>query len=175
MIIPTLETARLTLVAPHRDCESAYLRFYTDEAASRAYGGPLTPSAACMRLAADLGHWHLHGFGVWAVVNRADGAVVGTCGYWQGKGWPRELTWWLLPEMRGRGFAHEASVAVLRHAYDSFGWERVETYMNDSNDSARALVQRLGGHKFGRQRFPDGLDRDVYWIQRPVDAAHASR
>jgi RimJ/RimL family protein N-acetyltransferase len=167
--IPTLDTPRLKLIAPDRNCESAYLRFYTDEAASRAYGGPLTASAACARLAADLGNWYLHGFGVWAIVSKRDGAIVGTCGYWQGKGWPRELTWWLLPEARGCGYAKEASVAALVHAYDGFGWDRVETYMNDTNDLARALVIRLGGQKVARQRFPDGLDRDLYWLPRPSD------
>ncbi len=170
MLIPTLETARLRLLPPSSACEQAYERFYTDEQASHAYGGPISAGAAWTRLASDLGSWHLQGFGVWAVQRKLEQDIVGACGFWQGKGWPRELTWWLLPEARRRGVAKEASLAAVRHAYLSFGWPRVETYMNDENEPARALVLALGGIKTGRAAFPDGLQRDLFLIPRPTEA-----
>lgn len=162
MQIPTLETARLRLLPPSARCGEAYERFYTDAEASRAYGGPLSAGAAWARLCADVGSWHLMGFGVWAIERRLQGDIVGTCGFWQGRGWPRELTWWLLPEARGQGLAKEASVAAIGHAYRAFGWPEVQTYMNDENAAARALVLALGGVKVARQTFPDGLERDLY-------------
>lgn len=168
MNIPTLRTDRLELIPPDRDCAELYDRFYTDAEASAAYGGPLTSAAAWTRLAADIGSWHLQGFGVWAIRRRADGELLGTAGFWQGKGWPRELTWWLLPAARGQGLAQEASLAAIAHAYDGFGWDAVETYMNDVNAPARALVLRLGGEKVARRGFPDGLERDVYRVPRPA-------
>src|SRR5471030_2104303 len=103
MDIPTLRTERLELIPPDRRCDDVYQRFYTDAEASRAYGGPLAPAAAWARLAYDVGAWRLQGFGVWAIRTRSEQDLVGVCGYWQGRGWPRELTWWLLPEYRGRG------------------------------------------------------------------------
>ncbi len=165
--IPTLETERLCLLPPHAGCDALYQRFYTDAEASRAYGGPLTPAAAWARLNADLGSWYLSGFGVWVVRRKIEGDFIGTCGFWQGKGWPRELTWWLLPEVRGAGLAREASLAVIAHAYRVFGWEAVETYMNDENHAARTLVERLGGVKLRRETFPDGLERDIYRVPEP--------
>ncbi len=167
-MIPVLDTERLRLVPPSAACDALYQRFYTDAAASAAYGGPLTPGAAWARLSADLGSWHLQGFGVWVIERRDTGALVGTCGFWQGKGWPRELTWWLLPEARGQGFALEASRAAVAHAYRGFGWPAVETYMNDANEPARALVRRLGGEPIGRRGFPDGLERTLYRIPDPA-------
>lgn len=167
MFIATLETERLRLVPPTADCEACYQAFYTDAAASGHYGGPLSAGQAWARLATDLGSWHLQGFGVWAVERRDTRTVVGTCGYWQGKGWPRELTWWLLPDARGRGLAQEASQAAVRHAYEVFEWPEVHTYMNDNNAAARALALRLGGRVIARQRFPDGLERDVFHLPRP--------
>ena len=172
MIIPTLDTDRLRLVPPTAACAAAYEAFYTDAEASGAYGGPLTSGQAWARLSADLGSWHLQGFGVWAVEIRDERRVVGTCGFWQGKGWPRELTWWLLPEVRGRGLALEASLAAVRFAYEVFGWPEVQTCMNDSNAAARALAMRLGGQRVGRPVFPDGLERDVYRIPAPLPARH---
>lgn len=167
MLIPTLETPRLLLVPPSAACEDAYQRFYTDAQASGSYGGPLSAGAAWARLASDLGTWSLKGFGVWAIQRKTEGDIVGTCGFWQGKGWPIELTWWLLPQARGAGIAKEASLAAVRHAYQSFGWREVRTYMNDDNLAARALAQSLGARKTGRQTFPDGLERDVFLIPPP--------
>jgi RimJ/RimL family protein N-acetyltransferase len=168
MLIPTLQSLRFELVAPDQTCDSAYQRFYTDAEASAAYGGPLSPAAAWSRLAYDLGSWHLQGFGVWALRRREDTAIIGVCGFWQGRGWPRELTWWLLPEARDQGYAHEASHAVVRHAYAQFGWKSVQTYCADSNEPARALITRLGGAQVARQTFPDGEDRNVYHLPQPA-------
>ena len=165
-VIPSLETPRLRLVPPSPSCAEAYERFYTDAAASRAYGGPTTAAAAQARLATDLESWSLQGFGVWAVQRLSDGAWIGTCGFWQAPGWPRELTWWLLPPYRGQGFAKEASLAAVRHAHAVLGWPVVETCMNDDNAPARALAHSLGGRVVRRQSFPDGKERDVFVIPR---------
>lgn len=167
-LIPTLDTGRLRLVPPSVACEKTYEAFYADARASGPYGGPLTPGQAWARLASDLGHWHLQGFGVWAIELPAERAIVGTCGFWQGKGWPRELTWWLVPSARGRGLALEASRAAVHHAYTAWAWPEVQTYMNDDNASARALALRLGGRVVERRRFPDGLERDLFRIPRPL-------
>lgn len=170
MQIPTLETERLRLLPPSTACEAAYAAFYTDASASAHYGGPLSAGQAWARLASDLGSWHLQGFGVWAIELKSERAIVGTCGFWQGRGWPRELTWWLLPVARGRGVAAEASIAAIGHAYREFGWPEVQTYMNDNNGAARGLALRLGGQPTGRQRFPDGLERDVFLLPLPAAA-----
>jgi [ribosomal protein S5]-alanine N-acetyltransferase len=162
--IPTLTTQRLRLLPPSADTADLYVRFYTDEFATRFYGGPLSAEAAWLRLAIDLGSWHLQGFGVWVIQRQQEGDLAGVCGFRQGKGLPRELTWWLLPEARGAGLAHEASRAALAHAYGVFKWETVETCVTDANEAARALVRRLNGSRIGRRGFPDGLERDVYVI-----------
>lgn len=167
IVIPTIETKRLCLIPPSAICFDVYEKFYTNAQASRSYGGPVSQEKAWARLKEDLGSWHLSGFGVWVIQQQNSREFIGTCGFWQGKGWPRELTWWLLPQARRKGFAFEASVTVVSHAYRVFGWDAVETYMNDDNVSARALAQRLGGFKVRRSEFPDGLTRDVFSIPMP--------
>lgn len=168
-MIPLLDTPRLHLIAPDETCAAMYEAFYTDEMASAQYGGPLTPAAAWARLAHDVGVWHLCGFGVWAIRRKTEHDLVGVCGFWQGRGWPRELTWWLLPSARGQGIAAEASRAAIAHAYLHFGWSEVETYMKDDNQAARSLVLRLGGRRIRRHVFPDGLERDVYRLPAPTE------
>jgi ribosomal-protein-alanine N-acetyltransferase len=162
--IPLIETHNLRLVAPADHSVELYEKFYTDQKASALYGGPLSKDQTFARLKADLGSWYLLGFGVWVIQEKTSNELIGTCGFWQGKGWPVELTWWILPEYRGKGYAFEASKAAIDHAYQTFLWPKVETYMNDDNVAARGLVLKLGGIKSGRAIFPDGLQRDIYLL-----------
>ncbi|BDX05179.1 GNAT family N-acetyltransferase [Planctobacterium marinum] len=167
MIIPTIETEKLSLVPPTLEAFCVYEGFYTDAEASKAYGGPITTEQVWARLKADIGSWYMLGFGVWVIQRKSDNNYIGTCGFWQGKEWPKELTWWVAPQGRGQGVATEASNAALLHAYNEFGWDTVETYMNDDNRAARALVEKLGGKKVKRAVFTDGLSRDIYQIPKP--------
>ena len=57
---------------------------------------------------------------------------------------------------------------ALLHAYNKFEWKIVETYMNDENVAARALVEKLGGIKTRREIFNDGQSRDIYELPKPA-------
>ena len=168
MNIPALQTGRLTLRAPAPEDFPIYRDFYADADASVLYGGPLSPELARAKLERDLAHWQRHGHGMWSVVVRDSGAMVGGCGLVWPKDWPRrELTWWIIPSARRNGYALEASREVIRWGYDVLGWDLVKTHMNDSNDAARSLAERLGGSVIARETFPDGLDRNVYALPYP--------
>lgn len=165
--IPTLQTERLLLRAPTPADLPTYQRFFADAEASSFYGGPLDAGQAWRVLAMDFGHWALRGYGRWVIESRTSGTMVGSCGLWWPEGLPRsELTWWLLPEGRGQGFATEASVAAIAFGYDVLQWDLVETHMNDNNVPAQRLVQRLGGTVLVRETFPDGITRNVYRLPR---------
>ncbi|MFN3584882.1 GNAT family N-acetyltransferase [Phenylobacterium sp.] len=167
MSIPSLNTERLVLRAPAACDFPVYRDFYGDAEASAFYGGPLTPALAWRKLAYDIGHWSLRGFGMWTVTLRADGSVVGGCGLVWPEGWPRhELTWWIVPAARRHGYAFEASRAAVRWGYDALGFERVETHMDDENAPARTLVEKLGGVVIDRQAFPDGISRNIYALPK---------
>lgn len=163
-----IETERLKLIPPSLECYDLYEQFYTDAIASDMYGGPLGKEQVLARLKADLGSWYLLGFGVWVIQMKSKNKQVGVCGFWQGKDWPRELTWWILPEYRGKGIATEASKAAIYHAYNVFKWGTVNTYMNDENIAARSLVEKLDGIKISRKKFNDGLSRDIYELPIPT-------
>lgn len=88
-MIPSLETARLRLVAPSACDFDAYTRFYGDADASAFYGGPMSPAQAWRRLALDIGHWALRGYGMWSLKLREDAETIGGCGLFWPEGWPR--------------------------------------------------------------------------------------
>lgn len=169
MKIPTLNTDRLILRAPNADDYDTYKDFYRDEVASRAYGGPLSDFLAWKKLAADLGHWHLKGFGMWSVEEKQTGHMVGGCGLVWPEAYPRsELTWWIIPSARRKGYASEASQSVIQFAYQTLNWDSVETHMNDENHAARNLVLKLGATMTERASFPDGNDRNIYKFPLPI-------
>lgn len=161
--LPRLTSARLVLRAPEGQDFDAYCRFFADADASHFYGGPLRPDLAFDILSRDIGHWALKGFGKFTVMR--DGVAIGGCGVVESDGWPsHELTWWLLPEARGQGYAQEASRTVLAWTGDLTGRDAIETHFRDENIPARRLTESLGGQKIRREMFPDGNARDVYAI-----------
>jgi [ribosomal protein S5]-alanine N-acetyltransferase len=102
------------------------------------------------------------------VVERDSGTMVGGCGLWWPDGYPRsELTWWIVPAARRRGYALEASRAAIAFGYRTLGWPLVETHMNDANTPARLLTEKLGGTIITREVFPDGLERNIYALPDP--------
>lgn len=169
MLIPKIETERLILREPCADDYKVYRAFYSDESASAAYGGPLSDMLSWKKLAADLGHWPLRGYGMWSVQERQSGDMIGGCGLVWPEGYPRsELTWWIIPTARRKGYALEASQAAIKFAYEELKWDLVETHMNDENIAARNLVLKLGGTILTRASFPDGLDRGVFKLPKPI-------
>ncbi|MES0810228.1 GNAT family N-acetyltransferase [Roseibium sp. SCPC15] len=165
----SLTTERYTLRPPQAEDFALYRSFFADGEASRFYGGPLREDQAWRVLSGHLGHWQLRGYGMWMIRRKDDNLALGGCGFVWPEGWPRrELTWWLVPQARGQGVAVEVSKAAIRHAYEAYGWPLVETHMNDDNAAARGLVLKLGGREIAREKFPDGLERSVYELPRPV-------
>lgn len=166
-MIPKIETDRLVLRGPAPEDVGTYQTFFADAEASASYGGPFDAGQAWRVLAMDFGHWALRGYGRWVLESRESGQVVGSCGLWWPEGLQRsELTWWLLPEERGKGYATEASLAAIEYGYEVLRWVLVETHMNDDNMSARRLAERLGGMVIAREKFVDGITRNVYRLPR---------
>ncbi len=162
-MIPTIETDRLIIRGPDASDFGSYQRFFSDADASGLYGGPLPPNLAFRKLAADIGHWHIRGYGMWNMVERSSGKMVGSCGLVWPEGWPRsELTWWIAADARRQGFAYEGSRAVISFAYGELKWSMVETHMNDENEAARNLALKLGGQIIARETFPDEVERNIY-------------
>lgn len=169
--LPELTTKRLTLRTPTQADLPAYRAFYAaSDATVGAYRGQRSADEVARILADDIAHWQAKGFGVWLLRRRGEDSVLGGAGLVRDDDWPsHELTWWLMPAARGKGFASEASRAIIAFAYDTLGWDEVRTFMRDHNTDAHRLAQRLGGTKIDRQTFPDGVTRDIYALPRESD------
>lgn len=142
---PVLETPRLTLRAfAPRDFEPG-MRFLMSTR-SQYMGGPYTGENAWTHSAALIGHWALHGFGLFAVCLKGSDSPIGDAGLLRPYGYPEnELGWGLWDAAHeGKGYAQEAAIALRAYAYDTLGWRTLVSYIDPDNAPSIALAKRLG-------------------------------
>lgn len=142
-MIPTLHTDRLTLRGPEAADWPAFRDYFASDR-SRYTGGPYENDKKTWTLfAAEIGHWYLHGFGMWSVT--LDDTPIGLVGCWYPEGWPeKEIGWLMWDGFEGKGYAFEAANAVRRQCYGPFGWSTAVSYIHRDNARSIALAERLG-------------------------------
>ncbi len=108
-------------------------------------GTPLTRWEAWQSMAMFVGHWHLRGYGVWAVEEKATGAFAGRAGLYYPDGWPgREVGWTFGREFWGKGYATEAGRAAMTYAFDVLGWDHIISIIHPENARSIRVAERLG-------------------------------
>lgn len=144
MTHPRLETERLILRRPAgRDAATVMEFFRTDRA--EHVGGQQTVGGAWRNFAAELGHWEILDFGMWAVTLKGDDQIIGLVGAWYPADWPEtEIGWLIFDGYEGHGYAYEAAQAAIRHAFETLGWDTAVSYIAPANDRSIALAERLG-------------------------------
>lgn len=85
------------------------------------------------------------GFGLWCVELRTTRTTIGICGLLK-RDWldDVDLGFAFLPDFRGKGYAFEASRAVVAHAIDRLGMQRLSAIVSPANAKSQALLGRLG-------------------------------
>ncbi|MEO1638961.1 MAG: GNAT family N-acetyltransferase [Pseudomonadota bacterium] len=162
--IPTIESSRLVFreFRQSTDFES-YARFYATDS-TKYYGGPLERSLAWRAAATMMGHWVLRGFGAWAVEEKATGDFCGIVGLWQPEGWPqREVTWAIVSEKQGKGFAYEGALRARKYAHETLGWKDVHSCILDGNKPSISLAEKLGATLERKEHHPS---RGTFLIYR---------
>lgn len=157
-----LLTPRLRLRPFTREDAPDHLRLYRDPEVTRLLGGgPLDEEQARQRSAAALTrvsrHWAEHGFGVWALVDKGTGRLVGQCGLLNLPESPDiEILYLLERACWGRGLATEAARAVLAHAFEHLRLPRVVAVTRPEHAASRRIMEKLG--------MTQEADREVFGI-----------
>lgn len=87
-----------------------------------------------------------NGFGLWAVVEKATGELIGDCGITlqpTPKGLEREIGYHLRREWLGRGYAVEAAAACREFALGSFGFARIVSIVSPENLPSLRVAARI--------------------------------
>jgi len=86
-----------------------------------------------------------HGFGLWLVERRSDGALLGQCGLLQRDSLEHpDIGFAFLPAYWGQGYAQEAAGATLAYGHDALAMPEVQAITSLDNEASIRLLQRLG-------------------------------
>lgn len=166
---PVLHTERLILRGLSlADGEAFRLFFASDHSAF--YGGPVEAEESWRKLSMYAGHWPLRGYGPLAIT-LGDGATIGMVGPWFPEGWPEpEITYFVLQEHGGKGYAAEAVRAVLDWLFTTAGWTQAMSAIAPGNIPSIRMAERLGARKEGSAVIPPNRPMDIYRYPAPEAA-----
>ncbi|MCC7274949.1 MAG: GNAT family N-acetyltransferase [Alphaproteobacteria bacterium] len=145
----TVETARLTLRPFTLDDIPAYAQV-RDEASVRHWLRSTPGEPAALIAERTIRHfvdeWEKRGYGPWAVIDRADGSLLGHHGLrrmpeFDGE---TEVLYSLAERARGRGLAVEAGRAALAWGFGTLGLDRIMAIALPDNRASRGVMERLG-------------------------------
>lgn len=160
-----LETERLILRELQPSDFDALCRIMQDEQTMTAYEGAFSDAEVQAWLDRQLERYRKWGYGLWAVVLKETGAMIGQCGLtmqpWKGQevleiGYLFERAHW------HRGYATEAARACKAYAFDILNAKEVCSIIRDTNTASQNVALR------------NGMQRADSWVKhyRGVDMPH---
>ena len=122
-------------------------------------------------LATFVGHWHLRGYGPFALEDKATGTWVGWCSLWRPPEFPEiELGYALREAWRGKGLITEAATRVRAYAFETQRLPTLVSYIRPDNAPSIHVVQRLGAAHDGTIELR-GVTAEVWRHPTPGSAA----
>lgn len=140
-----IETQRLKLRQWRAQDFEDFAAYYADEQTAKYVGGVKNREEAWRHMALQIGHWHLKGFGYWAVDEKNTDVFVGCVGLWQSPGWPElELGYWLMASQQGKGYAYEAGMRCKQYAVETLKAPSLVSYIDAQNTPSIKLAEKMG-------------------------------
>lgn len=110
--------------------------------------------------------YRAHGYGLLRVDLAADATTVGMCGLVKRDVFDvPDLAFAFLQRYWGKGYAHEAAVAVLQQAWFELALSRVHAIVAPGNDRSVALLEKLAFTRQDMMRLP-GESEDICLYSR---------
>ena len=170
-----LETSRLWLRPPALTDAEPFMEIFWDAEVVENKQVTLTEppggiEQARRRTQALTAHWTTRGFGVWTVVEKATGQVIGCVGLQQWKDWPGiELAWVIHRSRWNHGFATEAATAALEWAWSNTAIDHIISLINAADERSMRVARKVG-ERFERVDVDpiNGESIHVFGIERPA-------
>lgn len=169
----TIETARLLLRPMQAADIDALLRVFTDPRVLVAFAISSFDRAQMARwVQRNLEHQEHYGYGLFSVIHKADGQLIGDCGLEHltiaGEA-AVELGYDLHSDYWQRGLATEAAAAVRDYAFEALALPRLVSLIRCGNDRSCRVAEKIGMHR-AKEFTRDGLRYWLYTLMRD-DAA----
>ena len=151
---PILQTSRLLLREMTEDDLPALRSILQDPQVMYAYEHAFSEDEVRAWLAKQRRRYAEDGFGLWAMVLRQTGAMIGQCGLtWQDRGDGTqcvEVGYLLQRAFWHQGYATEAATACKAYAFQALGLDEVCSIIRDNNLASQAVARRNGMTVTGR-------------------------
>ena len=107
-----------------------------------------------------------HGFGLFHVSLKDGGEAIGMCGLLKRDTLPDvDIGYAFRPAFWSKGYAYEATSAVLAHGWEAFGLKRIVAITAPDNAGSKAVLAKLGlRFEESISLFP-GQDTDLFAIE----------
>lgn len=147
MSIPTLTTPRLLLRGFTSDDAPAFFAIRSDPVVARYLAGkrPETVEDTYRFFEKNGAHWAEHGYGLFAVVEQATGALIGQCGLWTlANSDDTEVAYAFAQSAWGKGYATEAARAAIHDGFTRVGLSQIYALAVPENSASRHVMEKLG-------------------------------
>lgn len=144
---PVIETPRLCLRRMTPADVPALLAVFGDAEAMRHYPAPFDEARMQAWVDWNLRSYETRGHGLWAVILRSTGEVIGDCGLvsQQVEGVEEvEVGYHVRRDLWGQGLATEAAQACLHHGFTWFGFRRFVSLIHPQNAASRRVAEKVG-------------------------------
>jgi RimJ/RimL family protein N-acetyltransferase len=115
----------------------------------------------------------LMGFGMCVAESKADAVPLGMCGLVRREALPApDIGFALVPEYWGKGYAREAAMAVMHHAGQQLGLDRLLAIVTPSNVRSCRVLESLGFmHEGVFRASPHDKELKLYAVTLPATRA----
>lgn len=142
-----LETQRLVLREMTQGDFSALCKILQDREVMYAYEGAFSSDEVQVWLDRQLERYKQHGFGLWAVILKETGIMIGQCGltmqdYNSSK--IMEVGYLFQKEYWHSGYASEAAIACKEYAFNKLNAKEVYSIIRDTNIPSQNVAIRNG-------------------------------
>lgn len=142
-----LETKRLLLRQMIQDDLPALCRILQDEEVMYAYEHAFSDAEAADWLNRQLQRYKDDGFGLWAVILKESGELIGQCGLTMQEmpeGRVVEIGYLFRKDCWHKGYATEAAIGCKEYAFDTLGVSEVYSIIRDNNIASQNVARRNG-------------------------------
>lgn len=165
----TLETPRLILRPMRAEDSDALLGIFADPVVMASFGHPPFDRVSMDNwVRRNLDHQDMYGYGLFSVLLRENGLLVGDCGLERMTVSDKdetELGFDFQSDYWNRGLATEAAIAVRDYAFATLGLPRLISLIRSSNAASRRVAEKVGMHP-ERQLMRAGHEYWVYALGR---------
>ena len=86
-----------------------------------------------------------YGYGPYSLSLKSGGRLIGICGLFRRENLPDpDIGFSLLPDYRGKGYAGEAAIEMVRHAREDLGIKTLTALVSPLNRPSIGLIEKLG-------------------------------